>query len=162
MTRVRRRAHEALTIDGERVIIRDQAPLHRGNVDLGSGWSFEDLVTTLNQHVFFWPGDAASPNPYGVRHFQRYSAEDTKIIRIPLLDTIAANPEREPLVCRYNSGSPRCNGGRPSPRSADTFIPIGRSTLRPREVIEVTFSPDVFLPESCVVADSLDGEWASL
>ena len=162
LSRSRRRHHEVITIGGEAIVIRDQAPLHRGNVALPDEWSFEDLVAMLNRQVFFWPGSLSSPIAYGVRHFERYRSEDTRIIRVPLLDLAAANPSREPNVCRYNSGSPRCNGGRPSPRSQKTFEPITISRLRPSEVVEVTLSPDAILPSSTQVARSLGGRWTSL
>lgn len=162
LIRVRRRQHETIRIDGEDVTIRDQAPLHRGNVKLGSGWAFEDLVEALNRQVFFWPGNDTSPIPYGIRHFERYGDEDTRIIRVSLLDIVAANTDREPFVCPYNSGSPRCNAGRPSPRSANTFIAVRQAELRPSQVIEVTFSPDVQLPKSTGVAEALGEPWTPL
>ena len=160
LLRVRRRQHEVVTIGGERVVIRDQRPLHRGNVALDRGWEFEDFIELLNRQVFFWPGNADSPISYGVRHFERYRTEDVAIIRVPLLDIIAVNDE--PFVCRYNSGSPRCNGGKPSPRSSQTFAPLTRSPLRPGEVVEVTFASGASLPASTTVARSLTNRWQSL
>jgi hypothetical protein len=162
LIRVRRRSHANLIVDGVEVVIRDQAPLHRGNVALGSGWIFEDLVATLNSLVFFWPGDATGPIAYGRRHFARYEHEATSIIRVPLLDVVASNANRKVLVCKYNSGSPRCNAGRPSPRSAQTFEPIAQSALRASQVVEVTFPDGVTLPPTSVVATSLAGPWVAL
>lgn len=161
LARIRRRAHTTLAIDGQSVVIRDQAPLHPGNVALGSDWSFEDLVEALNSRVFFWPGNADSPISYGLRHFARYQNEPTAIIRVRLLDIVAANPDRNALVCRYNSGSPRCNAGRASPRSSATFIPISAAPWRSGEVVEVTFAPDVRLPPTAQVATSLADGWTS-
>lgn len=162
LIRVRRRGHEKISVGGVEVLIRDQAPLHPGNVALESGWTFEDLVVALNSLVFFWPGDATGPIPYGQRHFARYDHEDTSIIRVPLLDVVASNTQREVLVCKYNSGSPRCNAGRPSPRSAQTFEPIGQSRLRAGQVIEVTVRDAVTLPPSSFFARSLAGPWSPL
>lgn len=162
LIRVRRRQHEVVLVDGEQVVIRDQTPLHRGNVGLQPDWEFEDLIEMLNQQVFFWPGGPASPIAYGVRHFERYSAEDTRIIRVSLPDLVSANRHAEPSVCRYNSGSPRCNAGRPSPRSADTFVPLSKSTLRPAQVVEVTLSPSAELPVTAVVTQSLSTAWEPL
>lgn len=162
LTRVRRRAHHKIVIDGVEVVIRDQAPLHAGNVALGSSWSFDDLVAALNSLVFFWPGRASGPIPYGQRHFARYDHEDTSIIRVPFLDVVAANTDREVLVCKYNSGSPRCNAGRPSPRSAQTFEPIAESILRAAKVVEITFRDEVTLPPTSVVARTLGGPWIAL
>jgi len=56
LLRARRRSGERVTVDGIQVHLRDQAPLHAGNVDLPANWSFEDLVELLNRQVFFWPG----------------------------------------------------------------------------------------------------------
>ena len=162
LIRVRRRQHERVSVEGEQIVIRDQAPLHRGNVGLQPEWEFADLIAMLNRQVFFWPGGPQSPIAYGVRHFERYRAEDTRIIRVPLVDLMAANASLEPHVCRYNSGSPRCNGGRPSPRSANTFVPLSTSQLRPGQVVEVTLSPSAALPVTAEVARSLNGEWQRL
>src|SRR5687768_10866263 len=57
----RRRAHVPVEIAGETVLLRDQAPLHRGNMRLDEGWSFEQLVQHINERVFFWPGGADGP-----------------------------------------------------------------------------------------------------
>jgi hypothetical protein len=159
---VRRPTHAQVVVQGAQVVIRDQAPLHAGNVALGSGWTFEDLVAALNALVFFWPGNADGPIAYGQRHFARYEHEQTSIVRVPLLDLVAANPNREVLVCKYNSGSPRCNAGKPSPRSAETFKGVNQSNLRPSQVIEVTFQGDVNLPTTSLVASSLNGPWGAL
>jgi hypothetical protein len=162
LSRVRRQNHETITINGDEVIIRDQAPLFIRNVTLGSGLSFEDFVFMLNRHVFFWPGNDIFPIGHGLRHFQRYSEENTVVIRVPLLDTIYANPDRAALVCKYNSGSPRCSHGHPSPRGLDTFTPLDQSKLGIREVVEIAFSPDVFLPASSFVSKTLGGDWMPL
>jgi len=162
LIRVRRRQHERVHVEGEQIVIRDQAPLHRGNVGLEPEWEFEDLIAMLNRQVFFWPGGPLSPIAYGVRHFERYGSEDTRIIRVPLVDLVAVNDSHEPHVCRYNSGSPRCNGGRPSPRSANTFVPLSRSELRPGQVVEVTLSPSADLPLTAVVTQSLSADWEPL
>ncbi len=159
---VRRKNHKTITVEGEQVTIRDQAPLHPGNVTLGSNWSFGDLVAELNRFVFFWPGNAISPIGYGLRHFQRYRKEDICILCIPFLDLVSANPRCEPFVCRYNSGSPRCSGGKPSPRSAETFRSINRSKLRPGQVVEVAFTPSITLPMSCKVGTLDLKAWVQL
>jgi len=52
----RRREHVWITLDGEPVMLRGQAPLHLGNMRLDDGWGFERFVRHLNDHVFFWPG----------------------------------------------------------------------------------------------------------
>src|SRR5258708_4339893 len=61
----KRREHLPVTIGGEKCLIRDQKPLHRGNVTLEGGWTFEDLLQALNERVFFWPGHIEGPLSYG-------------------------------------------------------------------------------------------------
>src|SRR5438093_435883 len=68
------------------VSVRDQAPLHAGNINLETGWSFEDFVQSLNERVFFWPGSQSGPNAYGQRHFARYASEDPAILRISTVE----------------------------------------------------------------------------
>jgi hypothetical protein len=46
------------------ISIRDQLPLHAGNISLEGGWLFEDVVECLNERVFFWPGNGYGPISY--------------------------------------------------------------------------------------------------
>jgi hypothetical protein len=132
-------------------VLRDQKPLHRGNIALQGGWTFEDFVESLNARVFFWPGDEKGPIKHGLRHFSRYAHEDAVVLRIPTMALFEANPA--PKFCRYNSGSPRCSGGRHSPRGPGTFVAADAVDFRRGEVVEVTFESRVVLPqgtETCV------------
>jgi hypothetical protein len=106
MLRVRRRAHLPLRIGAHQVLVRDQAPLHAGNVAFASGWDLADLVADLNRRVFFWPGGAQGPIAYGQRHFARYAAEMPLIIRVRAETLFQTNPERTPLFCHYCHCSP--------------------------------------------------------
>lgn len=72
LLRIRRRAHERVDVDNRSILIRDQAPLHKGNVVLEIGFSFDDFVESINRRIFFWPGKAGGPISYGIRHFERY------------------------------------------------------------------------------------------
>jgi len=157
--RVRRRAHLPLRIGAHQVFVRDQAPLHAGNVAFAGGWDLADLVADLNRRVFFWPGGAQGPIAYGQRHFERYADEAPLIIRVRAEALFQVNPERAPLFCRYNSGSPRCNGGRPSPRGPDTFLSAENCLYRPADVVEVTFLDTVVLPPDVECADQPGGPW---
>src|SRR5687767_6744778 len=87
----RRRDHFVVNVDGEAVHIRDQAPLHRGNVRLEGGWSFDDLVRAINGRVFFWPGTERGPINYGIRHFERYETEQPAILRVSAEELVALN-----------------------------------------------------------------------
>lgn len=161
-TRARRKQSVEVAIGREKVWIRDQAPLHRGNVRLEQGWEFEDLVELLNSMVFFWPGDDQEPIAYGVRHFERYEGEDLTILRVPFVDMVAANPKNPPLFCKYNSGSPRCSGGKPSPRSRETFASADDAPFSNSNVVEVTFRGTANLPRSTETASRPDGPWSKL
>lgn len=143
--RVRRKSHLVVHAPGREVVLRDQAPLHRGNLRLPEGFTFEDFVAVLNARVFFWPGNEAGPIDYGVRHFERYSHEDCAVIVVRTKELFDANLGTVPQFCRYNSGSPRCNGGHPVPRGPNTFVPADLCSWRPGEIKEVTFSPAVLL-----------------
>lgn len=148
--RTRRAKGQWIEFGGERVHIRDQAPLHRGNIMFSGGWKFEDLVAHLNDHVFFWPGTASGPIAYGLRHFQRYAGDDTAVLSFDTRAVFAANLKPGPRFCKYNSGSPRCSKGRGSPRGPDTFLDARAFPHNPSEVIEVTF-PSIVSLDGCTV-----------
>jgi len=146
LLRTRRGTHEVVSVDGKRVHIRDQSPLHRGNVTLDDGWSFDDFVDHLNRHVFFWPGSVDGPIEHGRRHFQRNAAEDTVVFVLRTEAVLSANPTSVPYFCRYNSGAPRCSGGAKSPRGADTFQTADSFPRTAGAVVEVVFNGRVSLP----------------
>jgi hypothetical protein len=56
LLRVRRKGHEVIEVDGQRISLRDQKPLHSGNILFAEGFTFEDFVESLNCRIFFWPG----------------------------------------------------------------------------------------------------------
>lgn len=112
LIRERRREHVRVEVDGQTLWLRDQKPLHAGNVSFEPGWTFSDLVESLNRLVFFWPGTAAGPNDYGVRHFERYASEGPVLLRAPTAALFGENPHTQPLFCGFNSGSPRYTNGR--------------------------------------------------
>jgi hypothetical protein len=61
---------------------------------------------------------------------------------------MVANPNTEPLFCRFNSGAPRVVGGRRSPRGVTTFQPAGMFAGTPSDVVEVVFERSIVLPSS--------------
>jgi hypothetical protein len=163
LVRARRAKHVPLTLrDGGRVYLRDQTPLHEKNIELLDGWTLADLVEHLNRRVYFWPGTEHGPISYGRRHFERYRTEQPAILRVDFSSLVSANPEREPLFCLYNSGSPRYSGGRASPRGPNTFVPAEAFPKGPPDVVEVTFAGSLKLPSNVQVADGPDGEWVPL
>jgi hypothetical protein len=152
----------ALTVEGETVLLRDQAPLHAGNMQLDSGWSFARFVRHLNDRVFFWPGGEGGPISYGLRHFGRYESEVPVILRVPFASLVAANPQLELLFCRYNSGSPRWSRGVAAPRGATTFVPAANAVFGPANVVEVTALNGVHLPNDSAQGQHPQGPWTPL
>ena len=150
LLRTKRSSSLRLALNGHSFSLRDQEPLHAGNMDLQQGWTFGDVIEMLNRHVFFWPGNASGPIDYGVRHFSRYEdiGERLVVLRVPTLDLVTANHSCPPKFCRYNSGSPRCSGGKKSPRGEDTFQPGSSVSGAPSKVVEVVFGGKVWLPGS--------------
>ncbi len=160
--RTRRRASLIVEVGGIAVHIRDQAPLHAGNMQLELGWTFEDFVAHLNARIFFWPGDDTGPISYGVRHYQRYAEDCPVILRVPTRALFSENAGCVPLFCRWNSGSPRCSYGKKSPRTAKTFADADDADYRASQVVEVTFEDLVRLPESAQLGDAPWGPWRPL
>lgn len=159
----RRRHHLVVHVEGEAVHIRDQAPLHAGNVRFDGGWSIADLIRALNERVFFWPGTASGPISYGVRHFERYKDEQPVVIRVSAEELFGLNADSTPLFCKYNSGSPRCSGGIGSPRGPATFVAAAAAGFRPPQCVEVTFAGGgVLLPPQALTSGAPTGPWTPL
>lgn len=162
--RSKRQRHELVQIGSEIVYIRDQAPLHAGNAALSGGWTFEDFVEHLNQKVFFWPGTSRGPISYGLRHYERYRSEEPAIIRVPTTSIFNANKndDRPPLFCRFNSGSPRCSNGQPSPRSPMTFGRAAQVEFGVSRVVEVAFNDVAALPMDAQIGRAPMGPWTQI
>lgn len=162
--RQKRHGHIRLEVDGAVVVIRDQSPLYEGNIDLQGGWSFEDVIESLNERVFFWPGGLTGPNDYGERHFERYRDEDPAIVRVNTALVVGSSENAEPEFCKYNSGSPRCSGGNRSPRGPETFVNAAQATFLASQVVEVTFPQGVLLPPGSVEYCRLSswGDWQAV
>jgi hypothetical protein len=156
MLRQRREQPFPLAVDGDVIVLKDQRPLQAANVHLADGWVFGDLVEYLNQHVFFWPGDALTAIASGQRLLEHYSAESPAVLRVRFLDLVRENPQTPPLFCPYNSGAPRMNGGKPVPRGPNLFRRAGACPRRRHEVIEVGFRGSVLLPATAQIAAGLD------
>ncbi|UUO07895.1 hypothetical protein M4951_06160 [Blastopirellula sp. J2-11] len=145
---------------GQRVIsIRDQQPLHAGNITFQGGYGFADVIEMLNKRVFFWPGTSHGPISYGERHFLRYENDQPVILRVATADLFQTNSDVSPLYCRYNSGSPRCTGGKGSPRGPVTFALAEDADFTASNVVEVTFLNQVTLPARVEASDSINGPW---
>jgi hypothetical protein len=160
--RQKRREHLPLLLGEHALLLRDQAPLHEGNIEFRGATTFEDLIESLNGRVYFWPGDGRGPSDYGQRHFERYQGERPTLLRIRFDSLRAANPGVLPAFCQYNSGSPRCSGGAKSPRGPETFVAAGRFSKGVGGVVEVTFERSVRLPDDAEIADTYRGPWREL
>lgn len=155
----RRPGHRPIQVHGTEIQLRDQQPLHAGNVALHDGWRLSDLVNSLNQRVFSWPGTSDGPIRPGQNHFAHYQSEGPKILRAPMLDLLKGNAGLTPLFCRFNSGSPGYSNRTAGPRGSNTFVSAGKFIGRPSEVIELTLSPSVALPASVQWGLSAFGPW---
>ena len=162
LIRTRRRNHEPVRVGKDVIYVRDQAPLHEGNMRLPGGYSFAAFIENLNSRVFFWPGTASGPISYGIRHFERYETERPVIVRVSSRDLFDANQDVEPELCKYNSGSPRCSFGQKSPRGPNTFVDAPRFDGTPSNVVEVTFRSRIKLPISAQIGSSPSGPWQAL
>ncbi|MCC6796371.1 MAG: hypothetical protein IT366_14720 [Candidatus Hydrogenedentes bacterium] len=159
---MRRKESVPVTVDGTKVYLRDQRPLHNGNIAFAPGFTFEQLIDLINDRVYFWPGKDGAPIAHGKRHFERYRGKGPALIRVPTADILDAANAARVEFCKYNSGSPRCVGGKHSPRGPETFVTAERAAFTPGSVVEVTFRGGVRLPESAMVSYELEGPWTPL
>jgi len=157
----RRTGAVPLEIDGETVVLKDQQPLILANVALTGGWTAEDFVGYLNQHVFFWPGTATGPLKQGARLLGRYEQTGPVVLRMRTEDIFAANSHHAPLFSPFNSGALRKQNGLPVARGPDLFAPAHRFPRTAGNVVEVTFRSAVHLPGTTCVATS-NGIWTPL
>jgi hypothetical protein len=162
MLKARRGTSIQAKVNGEVVHVRDQHPLHAGNIAFQGSWTFEKLVQEINERVFFWPGSEWWVISYARRHYNRYAAEKPVVLRIPVAELLSRNAGSDPLFCKYNSGSPRWTSGKASPRGPDTFVKCAKASFRASGVVEVSFRSTVKLPGRVEIANSYDGKWRPL
>ena len=155
---VRRLEHLAVPGNGCTTQLRDQRPLIEGAIQFEEGWDLARFVQYVNEHVFFWPGRLFGPIGPGLNHFERYRAESPAILRFPT----AALRDAELRFSRYNSGAPRCSGGKYSPRGRRTYLPASEFTGTTSEVVEVVAIGVCKLPSSVEVSHSPMGPWRPL
>lgn len=134
-----------ITIDGEIIELRDQAPLYEGKAKLLDNWNFGDLVEFLNNRIFFWPGNDQGPVLSGKNHFFRYKEENPVVLQIETEVLFDANPKNGPFFCKYNSGAPRTTMGQGSPRGTCTFVDATLATFLPSQVVEVAYLDSVVI-----------------
>lgn len=162
LTRIPRRGPLQVPRDDGVVEICDQDPLVKANIDFQSEGTFEDVVENLNRRVYFWPGGQGGPIGHGLRHFKRYQWKRPVLLRAEFALVLKTNPGVIPELCAFNSGAPRCSGGKKSPRGNETFVQATSFPRRPSEVVEVTFVDQIRLPDSTESALSPDGPWSTI
>jgi len=157
-----RRGPQLVEIDGQTVWIRDQRPLHAGNIAFEEGWDMPRFLALIDSHVFFWPGKEEGPVKAGINHFKRYAQDRPALIRVPTGALLDANPELEPLFCRFNSGAPRASHGRKSPRGSTTYVSEHALDGTVDHVKEALFCGAVKMPLTSQMASSYSGPWAQV
>lgn len=142
---VRRKRDLTVEVDGEPVVLRDQAPLLEGHIRWEQGWDLSRFVTALNQRVFFWPGRWDRPSSRsGANGAAFLGISGVVAVLVPTeaildLEAIADAAGLTPKVelSRYNTGGPRTTAGVKSPRGDSTFVPLGAWEGPPSLVREV-------------------------
>lgn len=150
-----------MVVDGDTVVLRDQAPLIFANAALAPGWSMEDFTAHLNEHVYFWPGDSDGPVKAGSRLHDHYLGDRPAVLRIPTAELLGANHGQIPLFCPFNSGAPRKQSGSAVPRGPDLFLPAVEFARTAGRVVELVFGSSVRLPEKTELS-MLSGIWTKL
>lgn len=140
------------------VLIRDQKPLSEGAIEFEEGWDFKRFIEHVNQHVFFWPGTSSGPIKPGLNHFGQYRSESPVILRFSTEYADTANLK----FSRYNSGAPRCSGGKHSPRGSRTYLAASEFPGTASEVVEVVADGAFALPISVEASSSPAGPWQPL
>jgi hypothetical protein len=157
----RRVRSATLRLDHGDVAIRDENPLHNGNIAFDPGWDLARLVESLNGMVFFWPGTLVGPVASGRRHAQRYLevGEELAFLRVPTAEVHLAAKAR---LSSVNSGSPRCVARRKSRRGGETFLAVSKYAKTASSVVEVVFPGSIALPNSTEWSTNLEGGWRPL
>ncbi len=156
----RRRRAVDIEVDGFRIALKDQAPLIFANAELAGGWTPEDFVAHLNEHVYFWPGREEGPVKHGARLLDHYAADAPLVLRVPTPSLFITNPSVTPLFCEFNSGAPRMQHGKKVSRGPHTFSTAEAFPRSAADVVELVFQSAVRLPVETEVW--LGGTWAPL
>jgi len=159
--RTRRPSPVTVTLGSDSVVLKDQRPLVAANLTFTAGWQFDDFVEYLNDHVYFWPGDAISMVGPGGRLLAHYAPEAPLVLRVPFSALVTANSNLPPLFSPYNSGAPRMQRGKRVKRGPDLFRSAEQSRRRPHEVVEVAFRGSVVLPSETTFAGEQE-RWVPL
>lgn len=152
--------HVKVHVNKREISIRDQKPITNAlGRSLTHGWTVEQFLCYLNDHVYFWPSVALLK-----RHYKRYVDENPVILRLPTAQVVQVN-NSAPLFSFCNSGATRCvshYGGNPAPRGPNTFVPAEQFERVPSKVIEVTYNGSCELPNDVCLSSNPDGNWVAV
>jgi len=162
--RTRRERMVRFTVDGDPVVLTDQKAINEKNIKFIRGWVLGDLIEAINRRVFFWRGrDGLLAANQG--HFRKYTNAGHQMVFLRCrFDAMnAANADRGPELCKYNSGAARQYKGRRIPRGPDTFSSPANAEFSIGDVQEVVFRKCVSLPVSTEVCSAgWSGPWIPL
>jgi hypothetical protein len=155
-----RRAHDVrLRSQGQEILVRNQAPLDPDRIELGATETFEDYVTCLNAHVFFWPGTFSGPTLDGVRMFERTAETRSAIIRVPSRSLLEANDSSLVDVSTCNTGASWVVEGKKSRRGLGVFQRAECFADSPARIAEISFRGPVSLPEDSECSRGFGRQW---
>lgn len=158
-----RRTHDVgLRLQGQEILVRNQAPLDPDSIDVGSTETLEDYVTCLNAHVFFWPGTASGPTLDGVRMLQRTAGVTSAIIRVPSRSLLEANDRSLIDVSTCNTGASWVVEGKKSRRGLGVFQRAECFADLPSRIAEISFRGPVSLPADSEWSIDFGRQWHSL
>jgi hypothetical protein len=160
----RRLETERVIIEGVPVEIRDQRPLQKGHIEFEPDFSFEVLLSELNDRVFFWPGGADGLRERGRAYLRRYASQGkTVVLRCLLRELLGLNEDRRSYVSACNSGAPRSNPKSGyAARGWSTFQLLNDASFKPVVVQEISFRSEALLPANTEWARSFDRKWRPL
>jgi hypothetical protein len=157
-----RRPKPELLHSGHEIWLQTQRQLHKGNIALDDGFTFENLLSLLNSKIFFWPGTSSGPIPCGLRHLKGNDWPSAAVLLRVRTQKMLESANSPVEFCAYNSGSPRRVDGRKSPRGPHTFAPARSFERNAGKVVEVVFSQRADLPRTTEVWSKTRGDWTPL
>jgi len=158
LLRQRRENMEEFMVDGDTIRLTDQKPIVEASIIFQDGWVLADLIEAINRRVFFWRGPASGLLRKDQWHFAKYHAAGHSLVflRLNLKETIQANADRGPELCKYNSGAARMNGGQPIPRGLSTFVRPEIACFDIGELREIVFRDFIEIP---LFTEFCEGSW---
>jgi hypothetical protein len=157
----KRKVARQVSVGTKSVWLQNQRPLYENNILFEGGWQIQHLIDRLNGLIFFWPGKDEGPSNYGTRHLggNRWLT-NVAAVRLCTSDLFDSDFAESLLFCPYNSGSPRCSGGKRSPRGPSTFPSAEKFQGTPATVVEVVVDGHFHLPASTEFFRTIEPTWS--